>query len=251
MLEVRGLRKAFGEVPVLADVAFELKRGETLAIVGRSGSGKTTLLKCLTLLVLADQGEIVLEGQTYFRDGTPEFEPWEVRRNIALVFQEFNLFPNMTVLQNITFGMERVKSFSRSEAIGKAREIARTLQIDHILNQYPQAISGGQAQRCALARAVVLHPNVLLLDEVTSALDPESIAAVIGAIRTIRSLESSKDMAIILVTHFLKFAEEFADKIALMQEGRLIETLPAREFARNARSPETRTFISNASEWFS
>jgi polar amino acid transport system ATP-binding protein len=231
-----GLSKAFDGLLILDDVHLAANDGETIAIVGRSGSGKTTLLKCLSLLESPDDGHLVLDGQTYFQNRMPVFEPWEIRREIMLVFQDFNLFPNMTVLENIAFGLTQVRGVSKPRALEQARHYAEILEIGHAIDRYPNAISGGQAQRCALARAILLKPKVLLLDEITSALDPESVATVVRAIKTVRDSDQSGKMVLILVTHLIHFAEGFADSISFMHDGRLLFSL-AHEWRRNPLSP--------------
>jgi polar amino acid transport system ATP-binding protein len=242
-LSVRGLSKRYGETPVLTDLDFVASPGETVAIIGRSGSGKTTLLRCLTLLDLPDRGDAYLDDQQYLASGVPLYEPWEIRRSIVLVFQDFNLFPNMTVLRNIALALEKSRGMSRREAQDRAEDSARLLGIGDVLDQYPFSLSGGQAQRCALARAMVLEPQVFLLDEITSALDPETVVNVVEAMRALRKADKSGRMAMIVVTHLMHFAEDFADRISFLHNGRIHEELPAKEFFRNCKEPETQKFI--------
>jgi ABC-type polar amino acid transport system ATPase subunit len=248
MIEAKNLSKAYGAHQVLSDISLSVARGETLAIIGRSGTGKSTLLKCLSVLTQPNDGDLLLDGQQYALRGKLLFEPWEIRRKIVLVFQELNLFPNMTVLENIAFSLRKIKGLETSDAIERSRACATALEIDSVLDRYPHAISGGQAQRCALARAIVLEPHVLLLDEITSALDPESVAGVIRAIRKLRATDPSGKLAIILVTHLLRFAQEFSDTIAFMHSGRIVERLPASDFASNCTLEETRSYVAAAME---
>ncbi len=243
-LSVRGLSKSYGSARVLTDLNFVASPGETVAIIGRSGSGKSTLLRCLTLLDLPDSGDAYLDEQKYVASGKPLYQPWEVRRNIVLVFQDFNLFPNMTVLRNISLALEKARGLSRREAAARSEECARLLGIDHVLDRYPFSLSGGQAQRCALARAMVLEPKVFLLDEITSALDPETVVNVVEAMRGLRKADKSGRMAIVVVTHLMHFAEDFADRIAFLHDGSIHEELPAKQFFRNCEKPETQKFIS-------
>lgn len=242
-LEVSSVGKRFGQQVVLENVSFSLSAGESLALIGRSGSGKSTLLKCLNLLEMPDCGAMALDGDTYVEDQQALFELWEIRRSIGMVFQNYNLFPNLTVLQNISLALIQNEGYSAKTAKEKSRSVAGALDIASILHRYPSEISGGQAQRCALARAIVLEPKVLLLDEITSALDPLTILEVIEAIEAIRAIDSSTSLSIVFVTHLMQFAEAFADRIAFLHEGNLHEILPAKEFFSSAAKPETREFI--------
>jgi len=243
-LKIRGISKSFNDTKILDSLDLVAAPGEAIAIIGRSGSGKSTLLRCLTLLDQPDEGDVYLDDQLYVSGQKIYYQPWEVRRNIALVFQDFNLFPNMTVLENIAFGLRKTKGFNKNEAYDRAEYSAKTLGIENIISQYPYSLSGGQAQRCALARAMVLEPKVFLLDEITSALDPETVLNVVEAIRGLRSADSSGKMVIIVVTHLMHFAENFADRICFLHNGKIHEELPSREFFRNCEKPETIKFIS-------
>lgn len=245
-LRCSGIWQSYDDTHVLKGVDLEVAQGETVAIMGRSGCGKTTLLRCLALLVIADRGDFALDGQVYLQDGQSAFAQWQVRREIGTVFQNRNLFPNMTVLRNVTLGLERCRGMSRQEAVETAFPALKTLGLAGFEGRYPDQLSSGQAQRVALARAAVLKPSVLLLDEVTSALDPESVATVTEAIRGLRRIDASPGLAIVLVTHFLDFAVSFADRITYMAEGRLVEDWPSKEFARAASHPEAQAFIRQA-----
>lgn len=246
LLKIHGIHRAYADVPVLKGVSLDVYPGETIAIIGRSGCGKSTLLKCLSCLEDSDSGDAELEGQKFLVGGKPACMPWEIRSNIIMVFQEYNLFPNMTGLRNITLALEKVRGMTRAEAEKLANETAARLGIEQTLNRYPNELSGGQAQRLALARAMVLQPRVLLLDEITAALDPETILNVVEAIRHVRAADKRGDMAIILVTHLMRFAAEFADRVAFLHEGRIWEDLPAKEFFEKCKLPETRKFISTS-----
>jgi ABC-type polar amino acid transport system ATPase subunit len=222
--------------------------GSTFAILGRSGTGKTTALKVLNLLLLAHAGTIKLNGDVYFRDGAILFDPREVRVRIGMVFQTLNLFPNLTVLQNICLALNRVKGVPQERAETAARRITEPLGIGDLLDRYPESLSGGEAQRAALARAVVLEPSVLLLDEITSSLDPEAVRNVCQSLVTLRKLSEGERLAIVLVTHNIHFALAFADTVALLHEGQLVDALPAKEFLRAAQNPATRSYLSDLSE---
>lgn len=243
-LKIRGLHHKYGEHRVLDGVDLDVASGETLAIVGRSGAGKSTLLKCICVLEEPESGDVELDGQHYLTGGKPLFAPWEIRSKNVMVFQEYNLFPNMTALRNITLALENVRHLSRVEAEKKARDVAERLGIENVLGHYPSQLSSGQAQRLALCRALVLHPKVLCLDEITAALDAETILDVIDAIRHIRSYENGGGMAIVLVTHLMKFAVEFADRVAFLHNGKIWEELPAKSFLTDCKKPETQQFVS-------
>jgi len=239
-----GIQKSYDDQMVLRGVDISVAQGQTLAIVGRSGCGKSTLLRCLSALEEPDDGDAFLDGQQYIESGETLFAPWEIRQNIVMVFQDYNLFPNMTGGRNITLALEKTKAISKAEAEQHARSIARKLGIEKALSRYPNTLSGGQAQRLALARAMVLQPKVLLLDEITSALDPETIINVVDAIRDLRSADTTGELTIILVTHLLRFASDFADRIAYMHDGVILEELPARDFFDSCARPETQSFVS-------
>lgn len=242
-LSAENISKAFDGNSVLDALSVSIDPGKTLAILGRSGSGKSTLLKCLNLTFLPDKGEISLDGQAYFQGGAALFEPWEVRRQIGLVLQEYPLFPNLTVRQNLAFALRHNLQCPPEEVGRRIEPIAGQLGITALFDRYPGTLSGGQAQRCALARALVLKPRVLLLDEITSALDPETINDVIAAVRSLRAAAEDQTLAIVLVTHLVHFAETFADEIAFLHQGALIERHPAAAFSVTASRGETRRFL--------
>jgi len=237
------LRKSYGETAVLSGLNLEVGPGKTLAIIGRSGSGKSTLLRCLATLEPFAHGCLELDGQKYYQDGTAIYEPWEIRRSVVMVLQEASLFPNFTVQGNIALPLVKVRGLSRRDADARAAELATELGIENVLSRYPLGLSGGQAQRCALARAMVLRPKVLLLDEITAGLDPETTVDVAAAIRRLRTLEGTEDLTIVLVTHLMRFAEHFADRIAFLHDGAILEELPAPDFFASCKHPETRRFV--------
>lgn len=241
-LEVQGLEKSYSGTLVLEGIDLSLAPGKTLALMGRSGSGKSTLLRCIAMLDEPDRGSLLLDGQLYASGREQFFEPWEVRRQIVLVLQDFSLFESMTLLENISLALITAKGLGRRAAHQRAEAMAATLGIEHLLRRYPTSLSGGETQRGALARAMVLEPKVLLLDEITSALDPETVRDVTAALRTVKGIDSAHQAAIVAVTHLPRFAEDFADEIAFLHGGKIHEQLPADRFFRECKKPETRKF---------
>jgi polar amino acid transport system ATP-binding protein len=222
ILECATLTKSYGQLNVIVDLHFSLYEGETVAITGESGCGKTTFLKCINLLELPQNGIISFKGDVYLNNSKVIYEPYEIRQKIGLVFQEYNLFPNLTCLQNITLALKEIKKCKKSDANSIAKNISEKLKIEDILNSYPDSISGGQAQRLALARALVLEPEILLLDEVTSALDKDSTKNIIDIIADIRTI-TTKNISIIAITHQYEFARDFSNRILKMEKGKLYE----------------------------
>lgn len=241
ILKCENLHKYYDSKKVLSDFNLSLHEGEIIALMGESGIGKTTILKCINLLEYAQIGRLSFYDQVYFEDSNPIFEPFELRRKIGYVFQDFNLFPNLSCLKNITLGLTEVLNKSNTEAIQIAKEIAEKLDIKDILNEYPENLSGGQAQRLSIARALVLEPKILLLDEITSALDPNTTRNVIEAIEEIKSID--KKLSIIIVTHLFNFAKDFADQIALISNGMVVEQLPAKDFHLKCKTSESKDFL--------
>ena len=241
ILKCESLHKSYGSKKVLSDFNLTLHEGEVIALMGESGIGKTTILKCINLLEYSQVGRLSFYDQVYFENSNPIFEPFELRRKIGYVLQDFNLFPNLSCLKNITLGLIEVLNKNNKEAIFIANEIAEKLNIKDILNEYPENLSGGQAQRLCIARALVLQPKVLLLDEITSALDPNTTRNVIEAIREIKSI--NKKMSIIIVTHLFNFAKDFADQIALIANGKVVEQLPAKDFQLKCKTNESKDFL--------
>jgi polar amino acid transport system ATP-binding protein len=246
MIEVRGLKKSFGATPVLRGVDLQVAEGEVVALIGRSGCGKTTLLRCINFLEDYSEGEILLDGEPlWYRPGpggrrrVPEAEARRMRQRMGVVFQQYNLFPHMTALENVCLGPRDAQGLPRAEAEALGRRLLERVGLGDRLHAYPAQLSGGQQQRVAIARALAMRPRVLLLDEITSALDPELVGEVEDVIR---SLVTERIM-MILVTHALGFAREIAHRIAYVAEGRIAEIGPPDQVLENPQDPTLKDFL--------
>jgi len=242
-LRVTGITKRYGDLIAVNNVSFDLNPDEIVAIIGPNAAGKSTLLKCITALEDADSGDGFLDGDAYLRSGKLTRKPEELRSRIVTVLQSANLFPTMNVLENLTFALTHVHGASKRAAEDEAVELARKLDVGDILLKYPNEISGGQAQKISIGRAVLMKPKVLLLDEITSALSPTSIIAVIDALNRLKSEGEREKLSIVIVTHLMKFATEYADHVLFMSKGRVAETGPAASFFETCRSDEAKAFI--------
>lgn len=236
LLEVRGVWKQFGDLTVLADVGLALSTHEVLAVVGPSGSGKSTLLRCINLLEPVDDGEILLEGVDI---ADPEFDADTARRRIGIVFQSFNLFPHLSVLDNITLAPRKVLKMSDEEAQITAQHLLARFDLADKRDEYPDRLSGGQQQRVAIIRALAMSPTLMLFDEPTSALDPELVGEVLGAIKTL----AAEGMTMIVVSHELGFAREVADRVLFMDEGRVVEEGPPDHVLVSPTTERARRFL--------
>lgn len=223
MLKINNVRKKFGNTEVLKGVNLEIAQGEILVVVGHSGGGKTTLLRCVNALEHCDNGDIEINGKTLCRDGkyVEKNELKEIRKDIGLVFQNFNLFPHMTVLENLIEAPQRVLGWSKEESIKKAEETLGFLNLLEKKSNFPFELSGGQKQRVAIGRALVLEPKIMCFDEPTSALDPGLTGEVANLIKSL----SSKGMSMMIITHDMDFAKNVSDRIVSMNEGKLQEGL--------------------------
>ncbi len=237
VVRIRDVIKEFGPLRVLDGVGFEVTRGQTVAIVGRSGSGKSTLLRCVAGLETVQGGEIEVCGHPVGRPGSAARA--QLRRDVGMVFQSYNLFPHLTVERNITLALTLVKKQSRDEAKKRAAEVLGLVGLTDKIGAYPEQLSGGQQQRVAIARSLALQPQVMLFDEVTSALDPELTAEVLGVMEDL----AKRGMTMITVTHEMGFARRVADLVVFMHKGKVWEIGPTAELFANPRTAEFRQFV--------
>ena len=249
VLEVSNIKKAFGKTEVLKGISFSLEKGEVLSIIGSSGSGKTTLLRCLNFLEIADEGKISVDGKEIF-DGASikhlnDNEIRENRLHFGLVFQSFNLFPQYTVLENITLAPTLLKRGTPEEIDAKARELIERVGLSDKVDNYPCELSGGQQQRVAIARALALTPDILCFDEPTSALDPELTGEVLRVIRDL----ADENRTMIVVTHEMEFARSVSDKVIFMADGVIEEFGTPDEVFLNPKSPKTKSFLNKDMEF--
>ena len=242
ILQVNNIKKNFGDTQVLKGVSFSLEQGQVVAIIGSSGSGKTTLLRCLNFLETPDEGEIWVNGQQLL-SGNEE----TIRRNrlhFGLVFQNFNLFPQYTVMENVTLAPTLLKQGTARDITAKAKTLLEQVGLSHKANSYPCQLSGGQQQRVAIARALALDPEILCFDEPTSALDPELTGEVLKVIRSL----ADRNMTMIIVTHEMAFARDVADQIIFMDGGVIVEQGPARQVIENPTQERTKHFLARYKE---
>lgn len=235
-LVVRDVSKAFDDKQVLIDVDLAVSTHEVVCLIGASGSGKSTLLKCVNLLVPIDSGRIDLDGQTITAPGV---NPNEVRSRMGIVFQSFNLFPHLSVTDNVTLAPRKVLEVSKDEADQRARELLDRFGLSDKANEYPERLSGGQQQRVAIIRSLAMRPELLLLDEVTSALDPVLVGEVLALIRELKD----QGMTMAIATHEMGFARDTADRVAFLHEGMVWEQGPPREMFSHPQREETREFL--------
>ena len=246
ILEVKNLKKGFGAIDVLKGVSFSLEKGQVLAIIGSSGSGKTTLLRCLNFLETPDEGDILVNGKCLTGSHLSEEQIRENRLHFGLVFQSFNLFPQYTVLENVTLAPTLLKQGDAESIKANALRLLEQVGLSQKKDSYPYQLSGGQQQRVAIARALALHPQVLCFDEPTSALDPELTGEVLRVIRGLKD----KDNTMIVVTHEMEFAKSVADVVIYMADGVIEEMGTPEEVFDYPRSEKTRAFINGAQQLF-
>ena len=235
------VRKSFGQRQVLNGINLEINQSEVIAFIGSSGSGKSTLLRCVNLLESIDDGAILLDGVDI---SEPGLNPDPIRKRIGMVFQSFNLFPHMTVLQNVSLAPHKVLGQSKKVSEGHARELIARLGLSDRADGYPDQLSGGQQQRVAIARSLAMNPEVMLLDEITSALDPELVGEVLDVVRELKS----NGMTMLLATHEMGFAKEIADRVCFLHEGQILECSSPTEFFNNPRHQRTQQFLQRVTD---
>jgi polar amino acid transport system ATP-binding protein len=236
MVRLEAIRKSFADNLVLDGIDLEVAPGETLVVIGRSGSGKSTLLRCINLLEPLDSGRILLEGEEITRKGV---DVSAVRQRIGIVFQQFNLFPHLKALDNLTLAARRIRKMKRADAETRAVELLARVGLEEKARQYPHQLSGGQQQRVAIARALMMSPHVMLFDEVTSALDPELVGEVLIVMRDLARV----GMTMIVVTHEMQFAREVGDWLIFIDDGRIVEQGKPAEVLDRPREERTRRFL--------
>jgi polar amino acid transport system ATP-binding protein len=236
VVEVRAVTKSFGDREVLRGIDLELAEHESVAVIGASGSGKSTLLRCIDLLEEIDDGDIFLDGEVIT---DPSVDPVGVRRRLGLVFQAYNLFPHLDVLANVILGEVKARGVARDEAERTARKLLERFGLGGREHDRPDELSGGQQQRVALARAFLARPRAMLLDEVTSALDPELVGEVLAAVRELKA----EGVTMLIATHEMSFAREVADRVGFLHDGRLLEVGPPEEVLGAPKRPETQRFL--------
>lgn len=239
MLKTNNLHKYFGKLEVLKGITTEIQQGEVVAIIGASGSGKSTFLRCLNLLEEPTSGEVIFKGQNLTTKDDKNFDINKVREHIGMVFQHFNLFPNMTVLENITLAPINVKGMAKSDAEAKGLELLKKVGLLEKKDVYPHTLSGGQKQRVAIARALAMEPDVMLFDEPTSALDPEMVKEVLLVIKDL----AESGMTTIIVTHEMGFAKEVATRVMFIDEGIILEEGTPDQVFNHPKEQRTKEFL--------
>ncbi len=237
MIKVTGLKKSFGELQVLKDINQHIKPGEKVVVIGPSGSGKSTFLRCLNMLETPDEGEILIEGESIT---APKTNVNKIREKMGMVFQQFNLFPHLSVLDNITLAPVKVKKMPKADAEKLAAELLEKVGLADKANSYPAQLSGGQQQRIAIARALAMEPDIMLFDEPTSALDPEMVGEVLGVMKDL----ADAGMTMLVVTHEMGFAREVASRVLFMDGGYVVEEGTPDEVFSNPQNERTKSFLS-------
>ena len=237
IVSLENVHKSFGTLEVLKGISFDVMKGEVICIIGPSGSGKSTLIRCINALNSINSGSIKVRG---LEVNDPDLNKLELRKNVGMVFQQYNLFPHKTALENIMMAPMLVLKESKDEVLSKARSLIRKVRLEDKENTYPGELSGGQQQRVAIARSLAMNPDVMLFDEVTAALDPETVKEVLVTIKEL----ASEGMTCILVTHEMGFARELADHIYFTDRGIIVEHGPPETFFEEAKDPRTNEFLS-------
>ena len=239
MIEVRNVNKSFGNFGALKDVSLHVDKGDVVAILGPSGSGKTTLLRCINFLEIADSGKLTFDGEEYDMHSISRKDIGKLRRKTAFVFQNYNLFLNKTVLQNVTEGLIIARKIPKDEAEKKAIKALEKVGMADRLDSFPSQLSGGQQQRVAIARALAADPEIIYFDEPTSALDPELIGEVLSVMRDL----ANEGMTMLVVTHEMNFARNVSNKVIFMENGQVIESSDSASFFANPKEERTKLFI--------
>lgn len=237
MLEIKDLKKNFGKNEVLKGININVEKGEVVVIIGASGSGKSTLLRCINSLEQVTSGQIIYDGTEI--SGSSKAAQ-EQKKKIGMVFQHFNLFPHLTVLENISIAPRKVKNIPKEQAEAKALELLKMVGLEEKQKQYPGQLSGGQSQRVAIARALAMEPSIMLFDEATSALDPEMVGEVLDIMKDL----ARRGMTMLVVTHEMGFAREVSDRVIFMDDGYICEENTPGEIFDNPQNPRTKEFLS-------
>jgi polar amino acid transport system ATP-binding protein len=237
IVAIRDVQKSFGDIEVLKGISLDVMKGDVICIIGASGSGKSTLLRCINALVPIDKGSIKVEG---LEVNDPKLDELALRKKVGMVFQQFNLFPHRTALQNIMMAPVQVLKQDREKVRERAYRLLKKVRLEDKAEAYPGELSGGQQQRVAIARSLAMNPDVMLFDEVTSALDPETVGEVLTTIREL----AQEGMTCMLVTHEMGFAREIADHMYFTDKGVIVEHGPPKEFFSSPRDERTRAFLS-------
>lgn len=237
MIKVEQITKVFGKNPVLKNISTTIHQGEVVAIIGPSGSEKSTFLRCLNLLEKPTEGKIYIKDQEITN---PKVNILEVRKHIGMVFQQFNLFPHMTVLENVTYAPQKVKKLAKGEVEKNAKDLLAKVGLSDKVDSYPSQLSGGQKQRVAIARALAMEPEIMLFDEPTSALDPEMVKEVLDVIKDL----AETGMTMVIVTHEMNFAKEVADRVIFIDDGVILEDAEPHQFFNEPKSERAKDFLS-------
>lgn len=237
VLQVAHLEKSYRKKHVLHDINFSVEQGEVVTLLGPSGSGKSTLIRCLNGLEPYQKGTITFEGKKI----VPTEKNWQkIRQKIGMVFQSYDLFPNLTVMDNILLGPTKVQKQDQTTARSEAETLLKSVDLADYANVYPRELSGGQKQRVAIVRALALHPDFMLFDEVTASLDPEMVR---GVLTIIENLANQENMTMIVVTHEMNFAKQIADRVLFLQDGRILEQTPSEKFFTNPQTDRAKAFL--------
>lgn len=244
MIEVKNLRKSFGDVQVLKGVGLTIEKGDVISIIGPSGSGKTTLLRCMNFLESADSGEMVFDGQTFDMSRMHRKDVLNIRKKTAFVFQNYNLFFNKTALENVTEGLVIGRGMAKDKATEIGRRLLNRVGLAERETYYPSELSGGQQQRVAIARALAVEPEIIYFDEPTSALDPELTQGILSLMREL----ADDGMTMLVVTHEMGFAKNVSNKVCFMDQGQMVEMGPAKEFFNSPKDPRSKAFLRMAQD---